>query len=89
MKAEQHSYKKLHRNLLSAAQSGVTKIALKGTPFRKLPRKHGASARPMNSLATRSAFLFQGVEILKRDSSTMGIALARKNKKSTGELPHQ
>jgi len=26
----------------------LTKFALKGTPFRQLPRKHGASARPMN-----------------------------------------
>jgi hypothetical protein len=48
MKAEHHSYKKLHRNLLTAAQSGLTKFALKGTPFRQLPRKHWASARPMN-----------------------------------------
>jgi hypothetical protein len=48
MKAEHHSYQKLHRNLLTAAQSDLTKFALKGTPFRPLPRKHWASARPMN-----------------------------------------
>jgi hypothetical protein len=39
MKAEHHSYKKLHRNLLTAAQSGLPKFALKGTPFRQLPLK--------------------------------------------------
>jgi hypothetical protein len=73
VKAEHRSYKKLHRNLLTAAQSGLAKFALKGTPFRQLPRKHGALG-PSDELTRYSirAFLFHGVEILKRDSSTPG-----------------
>jgi hypothetical protein len=72
MKAEHHSYKKLHRDLLTAAQSGLTKL-LERTPFRQLPRKHGALG-PSDELTRFSirAFLFHGVEILKRDSSTHG-----------------